>query len=94
MFDDHVSGSAILRSEDPILDALVRAAASIARLDQALTGHALTPAILYRARLEAIRRQAAVDGHGINPWHLAAMLEGLRPRMDPNLSLLDRSLIF
>ena len=94
MFDDHVSGSAILRSEDPTLDALARAAASIARLDQALAGHVLAPALLYRARLEAVRRHAAVDGHGINPWHLAAMLEGLRPRMDLNLSMLDRGIIF
>ncbi|HME21458.1 MAG TPA: hypothetical protein VKI44_08955 [Acetobacteraceae bacterium] len=37
--------------------------------------------ILYRARLEAVRRQAAVDGLSIDPWHLAAVLEGLRLRM-------------
>jgi hypothetical protein len=29
-----------------------------------------------------VRRQAAVDGHAIDPWHLAAVLEGLRLRMD------------
>ena len=29
-----------------------------------------------------MRQQAAVDGQGIDPWHLAAVLEGLRPRLD------------
>ena len=80
--------SAMSLSEDPTFGALAWAAASIARLDQALAGHVLAPALLYRARLEAVRRHAAVDGHGINPWHLAAMLEGLRPRMDLNLTCL------
>ena len=60
--------------------ALDQAAAAIARLDQALDAHPLRPAFLYRCRLEAVRRQAAVDGHAIDPWHLAAMLEGLWPR--------------
>jgi hypothetical protein len=67
---------------------------AIARLDQALAGHPLVPALLYRARLDAARRAAAVDGHGIDPWHLAAVLEGLRLRMDPSLSMLDRGAIF
>jgi hypothetical protein len=91
---DHTIGSAVSLGEDPTFGALAWAAASIARLDQALAGHVLAPALLYRARLEAVRRHAAVDGHGINPWHLAAMLEGLRPRMDLSLSLLDRGTIF
>lgn len=73
---------------------LERASASIARLDQALTGHPLLPAFLYRARLDAVRRQAATDGLLINPWHLAAMLEGLRMRMDPAMRILDRGMIF
>jgi hypothetical protein len=73
---------------------LARAAAAVARLDQALTGHPLLPAVLYRARLDAVRRAAAVDGHGIDPWHLAAVLEGLRLRADPSLSLLDRLGLF
>ena len=91
---DRIIASAAPFSEDLTLGALARAAASIARLDQALAGHVLAPALLYRARLEAVRRHTAVDGHGINPWHLAAMLEGLRPRMDLNLSMLDRGTIF
>ena len=63
--------------------ALAEASAAIARLDQALASHPLRQAFLYRARLEAVRRQAAVDGALIDPWHLAATLEGLRLRMDP-----------
>jgi hypothetical protein len=50
--------------------------------------------VLYRARLEAARRAAAVDGDGIDPWHLAAVLEGLRLRMDPSLAMRDRGSIF
>jgi hypothetical protein len=64
---DHTTGSAVSLSEDPTFGALAWAAASIARLDQALAGHVLAPALLYRARLEAVRRHAAVDGHGIWP---------------------------
>jgi hypothetical protein len=79
---------------DPTAAALARAAAAIARLDQALAGHPLLPAVLYRARLEAARHAAAVDGHGIDPWHLAAVLEGLRLRIDPYLSMRDRGAIF
>nr|WP_264185570.1 hypothetical protein [Roseicella aerolata] len=60
--------------------ALARAAAAIARLDGASAGHPLTPALLHRARLDAVRRMAAVDGYLIDPWHLAALVEGLRPR--------------
>ena len=60
--------------------ALARAAAAIARLDQASAGHPLLPALLHRARLDAVRRMAAVDGYLIDPWHLAALVEGLRPR--------------
>lgn len=62
----------------------------MARLDQALDNHPLLPAFLYRARLEAVRRQAAVDGYNIDPWHLAAILEGLRLRMDHELRIVDR----
>ena len=74
--------------------ALADAAAAFARLDQALENHPLTPALLHRARLEAVRRQAAVDGFLIDPWHLAALLEGLRLRMDPSLRIADRGAIF
>ncbi len=76
-----------------IAGALERAAAGFARLDQALGGHPLLPAFLYRARLDAVRRQAAVDGKAIDPWHLAAVLEGLRLRMDGELRIIDRGLI-
>ena len=76
---------------DPALAAgLSAAAGALARLDEALAGHPLRSAFLYRARLEAVRRQAAVDGHAIDPWHLAAVLEGLRLRMDGALGLVDR----
>ncbi len=80
--------------DSELAETLARAAAAVARLDQALSGHPLRPALLYRARLDTVRRIAAVDGRGIDPWHLAAMLEGLRLRMDPNLSLFDRGSLF
>ena len=86
--------SAVLLGDPNLLASLERASAAIARLDQALDGHPLLPAFLYRARLEAVRRQAAVDGHGIDPWHLAAVLEGLRLRMDGALRIIDRGTIF
>ncbi len=70
------------------------ASAAIARLDQALLNHPLRHAFLYRARLDAVRRQAAVDGCLIDPWHLAAMIEGLRLRMDLALSIAERGRIF
>lgn len=76
------------------MGALERASSAIARLDQALDNHPLRTAFLYRARLEAVRRQASVDGHGIDPWHLAAVLEGLRLRMDHALRIVDRGQIF
>jgi hypothetical protein len=80
---------------DPALaSALAHAAAAIARLDQALGTHPLRPAFLHRARLDAVRRQAAIDGLAIDPWHLAAVLEGLRLRMDHALRLVDRGAIF
>ena len=73
--------------------ALAAASAAIARLDQALAGHPLQQAFLYRARLEAVRQQAAVDGTLIDRWHLAATIEGLRLRMDPYLRIIDRGTI-
>jgi hypothetical protein len=77
---------------DPMVlaGALAGAASAIARLDQALASHPLAQAFLYRARLESVRRQAAVDGQLIDPWHLAATIEGLRLRMDPYLRIIDR----
>lgn len=73
--------------------ALARVAAAVARLDQALMGHPLAAAFLHRARLDAVRRQAAVDGQLIDPWHLAAVLEGLRLRMEGELRIIDRGAI-
>ncbi len=79
---------------DDVAAALADAAAAIARIDQALANHPLRPAFLYRARLLAVRRQAAVDGQLIDPWHLAAVLEGLRLQMDHGLHIVDRGAIF
>jgi hypothetical protein len=89
----------LLRPSAPALDpalaaSLARAAAAMARLDQAVANHPLRPALLYRTRLEAVRRQAAVDGQAIDPWHLAAVLEGLRLRMEGALRIVDRGAIF
>ncbi|WP_183010587.1 hypothetical protein [Gluconacetobacter dulcium] len=61
--------------------ALERAAFALGRLDQALHGHPLLPAALHRLRLDAVRRQAAVDGYAIDPWHLAAVIEHLPLRL-------------
>jgi hypothetical protein len=77
-----------------VVGAVERAAVAFARLDQALTRHPLRPAFLHRTRLEAVRRQAAVDGQAIDPWHLAAVLEGFRLRMDGALRIIDRGLVF
>src|SRR3954464_14512027 len=63
---------------DPaLLAAIAAASAALARLDAGPALHPLRPALLHRARLDAARRQAAADGHLIDPWHLAATLEGL-----------------
>src|ERR1700689_5406131 len=79
-----------IRVDPALAGTLERASRAIARLDQALDGHPLLPAFLHRARLDAVRRQAAVDGKLIDPWHLAAVLEGLRLRMDGALRIIDR----
>src|SRR5271170_7654019 len=73
---------------------LERAAGMIARLDSALASHPLCPAWAWRARLEAIRHQAAVDGQAIDPWHLAALIEGVRLRLDHMPALIDRGMLF
>src|SRR4029077_16227995 len=83
-----------IRVDPELVGTLERASRAIARLDQALDGHPLLPAFLYRVRLEAGRRHAAVDGQLIDPWHLAAVLEGLRLRMDHALRIIDRGVIF
>jgi hypothetical protein len=77
---DRLLRPAPVAADPALLAALARASAGFARLDQATTGHPLLPALLHRSRLEAVRRQAAVDGQLIDPWQLAALLEGLRPR--------------
>jgi hypothetical protein len=73
---------------------LERAAGMIARLDSALAAHPLRPAWAWRARLEAVRRQAMVDGRAIDPWHLAALIEGVRFRLDRAPVMIDRGAIF
>jgi len=86
-----------VRSNLPASDtaaSLERAAAAIARLDAALALHPLAAAWAYRARLDAVRRQAAVDGRMIDPWHLAALIEGVRLRLDRASALIDRGAIF
>jgi len=74
--------------------ALADAAQNFGRLDQALASHPLRPALLHRMRLEAVRRQSAADGRAIDSWHLGAILEGLRLRMDFSLRIIDRGAIF
>src|SRR4051812_34963835 len=71
-----------IRVDPALAVALERASGAMARLDWALNRHPLLPAFLYRVRLEAVRRQAVVDGELIDPWHLAAVIEGLRLRTD------------
>ncbi|KXV35586.1 hypothetical protein AD940_02230 [Gluconobacter thailandicus] len=66
-----------LQVSDVAVD-LTAASITIGRLDQRLQNHPLKEAFLYRARLDAVRAQAQVDGQAIDPWHLAAVLEGLR----------------
>ena len=78
----------------PTAAALERAAGAIARLDGALANHSLAPAWAYRARLDAVRRQGAVDGKAIDPWHLAALIEGVRLRVDHVPPMLERGLLF
>jgi hypothetical protein len=73
---------------------LEHAAAAIARLDTLLTGHPLAAAWAWRSRLDAVRRQAAADGRLIDPWHLAAVIEGVRFRMDRATTMIDRGAIF
>ncbi len=88
-----LDGLTRIAAPDPLALAtsLAAAAASVARLDQALAGHPLAQAFLYRMRLVAVRHQAAADGALIDPWHLAATVEGLRLRMDPYLRIIDRA---
>lgn len=56
---------------------LIGCTAAIVRLDQRLTMHPLLHAFLFRSRLDAIERQAAVDGEVVDPFRLVAVLEGL-----------------
>ena len=79
---------------DEIAGALEGAAAAIAKLSAVLAGHPLIPAWIWRSRLEAVRRQAAADGLSIDPWHLAAIIEGVRFRMDRATTIIDRGAIF
>ena len=87
------AGGTLARFAD-LAGVLEHAARAIARLDALLTGHPLGPAWLWRIRLEAVRRQAAADGRAIDPWHLAAVIEGIRFRMDRGAAMIDRGTIF
>jgi hypothetical protein len=78
----------------PLAGNLEHAAAAIARLDTLLTGHPLAAAWGWRSRLDAVRRQSAADGRLIDPWHLAAIIEGARFRMDRAAAIIDRGAIF
>jgi hypothetical protein len=78
----------------PVAASLERAAGAVARLDSALARHPLAPAWAYRARLDAIRRHAAVDGQVIDPWHLAALIEGVRFRLGGSAAVIDRGAVF
>ena len=93
MLDRVLSTKRSVLSHPDLLAALQEASWAMGRLDQALDAHPLLPAFLHRARLEAVRRQAAVDGHAIDPWHLAAVIEGLRLRLDGALRIIDRGAI-
>jgi hypothetical protein len=86
--------SETLAERPPVASSLERAAGAIARLDSALAQHPLAPAWAWRARLDAIRRQAAVDGQVIDPWHLAALIEGVRFRLGGSAALIDRGAVF
>jgi hypothetical protein len=77
-----------------VAGAVEHAAGLIARLDSALVAHPLRSAWAWRAGLDAIRRQAAIDGKMIDPWHLAALIEGVRLRLDHTPALIDRGLLF
>jgi hypothetical protein len=87
-------GAANLEQFAPLAGNLERAASAIARLDAVLTGHPLAAAWGWRSRLDAVRRQAAADGRLIDPWHLAAVVEGVRFRMDGAMSIIDRGVLF
>ena len=93
MLDELLTASTTLHFDPALAQALTRAAAAMARIDQALGSHPLLPAFLHRVRLDAVRRQAAVDGSGIDPWHLAAAIEGLRLRLDGADRIADRGAI-
>src|SRR5438105_2994174 len=82
----------VLGEQELLTAGLERAAGAIARLDSAIARHPLAPAWRYRALLEAIRRQAAVDGQIIDPWHLAALIEGVRFRLDAP-AMIDRGAV-
>jgi predicted transcriptional regulator len=74
--------------------ALARAAMAIGELNQAINNHPLAVAILYRTRLDAVRRMAAVDGKLVDQWSVAAAIEGLRFRTEPGGRIIEISALF
>jgi hypothetical protein len=93
MLDSSPTAATRLNVDRRFARALTRAAAATARLDQAVWHHPLLPAFLHRVRLDAVRRQSAVDGRAIDPWQLAATIEGLRLRLDGALRIVDRGAV-
>src|ERR1019366_6427930 len=81
-----------IRVDPALAGTLERASRAIARLDQALDGHPLLPAFLYRIRLEAVRRQASIDGQLIDPWHSPPCWKGYG--MDHAMRIIDRGAVF
>jgi len=73
------TASALLRVAHPALCYLLHDP------PRAIEPPAAAQAFRYRARLDAVRRRAAVDGTMIDPWHLAGMLEGFRLHADVRL---------
>lgn len=73
-----------------LLICLERAALAVGRLDQALTAAPLRRAWIYRARVIAACRHTAIDGRRIDPFRLAAAIEGLRAPAAPAAALFDR----
>ncbi|MFT8355713.1 MAG: hypothetical protein ABF617_14165 [Gluconobacter japonicus] len=65
----------------PFAERLTRLSLELGRLDQALRGASVTPAVVFRQRLAAIQRHCAVDGWMIDPWYLVAELHGLVPKV-------------
>jgi len=76
-----------LSAVDPmgVAQSLADASAAIARLDQASGSHPLAQALLFRTRLDAVRRMAAVDGALMAL--LQSLVEGAKAAVDRRVGL-------